>query len=1071
MSLECEGLCLDVLVDTGSTNTLVDYAVINCFVRVSPMTEYTGRLIALTGHVLPVVGQCVIDILNCKLNVMVVHKLDNCHVLLGCDFLKKAAAVIDMDQNVISCNDICLPLKPCENVSADEPRGGCLLNAAPIDSNLPQIASVVSEFTDVFSDKATPVARADLPSAEISTGCTEPIKQRAYRIPDVKRKVVEENVEQMLKDGIIRPSHSPWASPITLVPKKDGSMRFCVDYRRLNAVTKKDAYPLPRTQEVFDQLRGAEVFSTLDLKSGYWQMPMSETSKEKTAFTCHLGLFEFNRLPFGLTNAPAMFQRAIASVLTGLIGRCVMLYIDDIVVFSKTEEEHAKHLREVLQRLRKTGLQLKLSKCSFGKREIDLLGHRVDAVGIKPLPERVEAVKRMAPPRNTREVRSFLGFVGYYRSLIPNFSEIAVPISELTKAKQPYVWGQEQNQAFEKLKQALTKSTVIAHPDMNRPYVLHTDASDKAIGAVLSQRDDHGRERVVSYYSSKLSEAQQRWSTIEKEAFAVVQSLRKFDAYVHGADITVRTDHKPLRSLFSAEIRNTKLQRWAIQISEYNPRIEYTPGKLNVVADMLSRSYAVRSSRRVTLLPPNVVPDVWKTDNIDIKELISAQQAEFNDEFLEARQESDDSPYVIQDGLLYTAARPAAGSEQYLRIILPQRYREKVIARCHEEVAHAGFLKTLSRVQESYVWYGMRRHTRQFISHCIHCRTLTPPNPTILNLGMPQPPRAFHTWAIDLVGPFPRDKTGKQYLLTCIDYLTGWAEAIPLASKKAALVREAIAYHLVARYGLPEVILSDNGGEFTGSVIEDWMRECGIRHHKTSPYHPQSNGKVERFNGTIQRLLLKLTGGNARLWSKYLAEALYAYRITHGPTGISPYQAIYGVRPRLPKVADNSDEGDRLRAIRIAEKFLQQERSGKELDAPASKLLPPGTFVSVRVRDPHKGQAKWRPGYQILTNYKGGLRLLELESGREIRMNQRDVREIPAPRPYDEIDPPKSRVLPKVTIDPICPVPIPIPARQSVSHVPSAAKLNPDALPFYPRCNRRSDEWCNWLKRVTEFMC
>ena len=454
--LQCEGLDIDALIDTGSTSTLVDSAVINRLPHVTPLVPYTGRLIGLTGHVLPVVGQCVIEILDCKVNVMVVDKLDSCDVLLGFDFLKKSGATLDLTQNVMSCDKVCLPLMSSTDTRVSDTccvSDGSRIHSDLVDSSLPKIAPVVSAFSDIFSDKVTPVSRSNLPAAEIHTADTEPIRQRAYRIPDAKRKVVEENVEQMLNDGIIRPSHSPWASPITLVPKKDGTVRFCVDYRRLNAVTKKDAYPLPRTQEVFDQLRGAEIFSTLDLKSGYWQMPMGEASKEKTAFTCHLGLYEFNRLPFGLTNAPALFQRAVASVLTGLIGRSVMLYIDDIVVFSKTEEEHAKHLREVFQRLRTAGLQLKLTKCSFGKKEIDLLGHRVDAIGIRPLPERVEAVKRMAPPRTAREVRSFLGFVGYYRALIPNFSQIAAPISDLTKTKQPFVWGKEQDQAFEKLKE------------------------------------------------------------------------------------------------------------------------------------------------------------------------------------------------------------------------------------------------------------------------------------------------------------------------------------------------------------------------------------------------------------------------------------------------------------------------------------------------------------------------------------------------------------------------------------------------------------------------------------------
>ena len=290
-------------------------------------------------------------------------------------------------------------------------------------------------------------------------------------------------MNEMLKDGIIRPSDSPWASPITLVPKKDGTTRFCVDYRKLNAITKKDSHPLPYIQDVFDQLAGAKIFSTLDLRSGYWQIPMDAESIPKTAFQCHLGLFEFVRLPFGLTNAPAIFQRQMNKVLSGLIGKICMVYLDDVVIFSQTEALHQKHLQQVLDRLRAAGLQLKPSKCHFCLPEIELLGYRVSADGITPLPDRVSAIVNLEHPTDQKGVKSFLGTVGFYRQCIPGFATLAMPLTELAKPKEPFRWGQEHQEAFDQLKTALTQAPILVHQDPSKPYLLYTDASDKAIGA------------------------------------------------------------------------------------------------------------------------------------------------------------------------------------------------------------------------------------------------------------------------------------------------------------------------------------------------------------------------------------------------------------------------------------------------------------------------------------------------------------------------------------------------------------------------------------------------------------
>jgi len=1056
--LSIRGIQATALVDTGSTHTLIDSSVYYRLPRLTPMYS-APILVSLTNHELPIRGACTLSLAGFPCEVLICDSL-GVDLLIGADLCR--SAIIDFQNGMLTLGDQKFPMQTT--------RENCFGFVASCVPRAPQkvVNDVIDAYRDVFSTKATPVNVArSLQPAEIDTGDHPPIKQNPYRMPLLKRQIVEDCVAEMLRDNVIQPSVSPYASPVVLIPKRDGSTRFCVDYRKLNAITRKDAHPLPLIQDVFDQVAGSKIFSTLDLRSGYWQVPMESSSIPKTAFTCHLGLFEFVRMPFGLTNAPAIFQRAMNKVLSGLIGRCCMVYIDDIVVFSRTPEEHARHLEQVLERFRGAGLQLKPSKCNFGLPQIELLGHSVSADGITPLPQRVEAIKNLAPPENVTAIRSFIGTCSFYRNYIPGFSTLASPLTDLTKKKEPFRWGHEQQHAFDALKTALTQAPILAHPDVTKPYVLYTDASNKAIGAILVQKDDAGVERVISYLSHKLSGAQLKWSTIEKEAYAIIYALKKFHAYLWGAKFEIHTDHKPLRSLFKSEIKNSKLERWSINISLYGAPIIYHPGKLNIRADMLSRIAAVQP--RIQTIPPDDIPDVWITDGIDANELAKRQREQFPDAFIEASQDTDETCYIVEQGLLYTLAEPSFRAGRYLRLLLPQQYRQRVIDRCHAEVGHSALAKTLSRIQEHYIWPGMRKFVREYIRHCVKCNTITPSNPAHPRGTVPVPPAPFHTWGIDLVGPFPRDRRGRQYLMTCVDHLTGWAEAIPIASKNAESVQDAFLHNIVARYGLPSILISDNGGEFCNANFDKWLREFGVSHRLTSPYHPQTNGMTERFNGTIQKLLLKLTGGDPRKWTKHLSEALYAYRITQNASGLSPYQAVYGQKPRLPKANMGvRDEGERLRAIRLAEKILgefrsEQKQSYKEHEPKRAKCISPGTYVAIRVLNPKKGETKWQPGYQVISSHDGALRLTELSTGNIIRLNQRHVREIPASKPYDEIDPlPKRDTRPPedfVTVDakpidlsPDHPLPTRIPAINN-------AVSSPDDILYYFPC----DDWTSWL--------
>ena len=393
----------------------------------------------------------------------------------------------------------------------------------------------------------------------------------------------------MLHDDIIQPSSSPWSSPVTLVPKPDGSTRFCVDYRQLNKVTWKDRYPLPLIQDIFDQVGGSSIFTTLDLKAGYWQIPVAEKDIPKTAFVCHKGLYEFKRLPFGLANAPSQFQRIMDKVLAGLIGVCVLVYIDDLVIYSKDQRSHANDLKLVFERLRKAGLKVKPSKCCFAQPEVKLLGYIINKDGIRSNPEKVTAIQKLSPPKDVKGVRSFLGMCNYYAQTLPSYAQVAEPLYKLTRKNQPFVWGPEQQKSFETLKELLGSNSVMAYPQINQPYKLYTDACGYAIGGILVQEDENGIERVIQYVSHQLSGSQLRWATIEKEAYSVVYCINKLRPYLWGAEFTVYTDHKPLKCLFTQEMRNTKIQRWGVLLAEFGAKIEYIQGKKNIRVGILSQ--------------------------------------------------------------------------------------------------------------------------------------------------------------------------------------------------------------------------------------------------------------------------------------------------------------------------------------------------------------------------------------------------------------------------------------------------------------------------------------------------
>ena len=432
------------------------------------------------------------------------------------------------------------------------------------------------------------LGHTDLVSHEINTGSAAPVKAPPRRLAPHRREVVDQEVETMLDKGIIEPAYGPWASPVVLVRKKDGRVRFCVDYRRLNAVTVKDAYPLPRIDDSLDSMAGAVWFSTMDLASGYWQVEMRTEDREKTAFVTHRGMFQFRVMPFGLCNAPGTFERLMEIIMRGLQWRSCLVYLDDIIVFSATLAEHRERLEEVLQRLVGAGLKVKASKCQLVRRKVGFLGHQVDANGVGTDPRKVTAVSGWPTPRSVGEVRSFLGLCGYYRGFVDNFATLAKPLSELTEKNRRFRWDRACEEAFMTLKGKLVEAPILAYPRATGKLVLDTDASNLGLGAVLSQTQD-GQERVLAYASRTLTKCERNYCVTRRELLAVVFGIKKFRHYLVGRPVHIRTDHAALKWLASFKEPEGQVARWLQLIETFDYTIEHRPGRDHGNADGLSR--------------------------------------------------------------------------------------------------------------------------------------------------------------------------------------------------------------------------------------------------------------------------------------------------------------------------------------------------------------------------------------------------------------------------------------------------------------------------------------------------
>ena len=670
-------------------------------------------------------------------------------VILGCDFLIKHGYIIDFDQCTFHRTenpDEVLQLQPtqtssCHMITLDDELPQAIPTACtgtnpttvdmPVDVH-PALTPILQKFKSLFS---TELGKTNITEHTIDTGEALPIKVPPRAIPFHYAERVHQQLQEMTREGIIRPSTSPWCAPAVYVPKPSGEIRICVDYVQLNSVTKKDSYPVPRAEGPQQRLAGKQVFSKLDLRSAYWQFPIEPESIEKTAFCPGpgYGLWEFTRMPYGLTGATQTCQRGLDNILQNCKD-CIDNYVDDCIVFSDNMAAHIIDLQRVLSQLQVAGLTLRGSKCFFGKTKTTHLGYEYSADGVAPSPEKTST---WPIPKTSKELRSFLGLVNFYRRFVPNFADMAAPLTDLTGKNIKFKWESKHQHAFETLKKALMSPPILDYPQHKDTFILTTDASDTGIGAVLSTI----RGTVIEYASRTLTKAEQSYSTTEKECLAIVWATQKLRHYLIGAHFIVETDHKPLEWLQSkrcSHARSQKLERWALELRGFDFSIVYRQGTHNPHADALSR----RPITMVTIksdMDNTVMAAAQESDpllKVVIQQLASKEAPAAIGNWRKyplRRFHQLWSQLTIHQSVLYRKVKTPTMQEEKLLIVVPTSLQKQFLKKAHDESGHQGAERTMARLSEGAYWIGMAKAVSNYCNHCVTCQRTkalaTPPAP------------------------------------------------------------------------------------------------------------------------------------------------------------------------------------------------------------------------------------------------------------------------------------------------------------------------------------------------------
>ncbi|KAJ0814449.1 putative nucleotidyltransferase, Ribonuclease H [Helianthus annuus] len=808
---------------------------------------------------------------------------------------------------------------------------------------------------------------------ELAPGAA-PVARAPYRLAPSELEELSKQLQELLEKGFIRPSSSPWGAPVLFVKKKDGTFRMCIDYRELNKVTVKNRYPLPRIDDLFDQLQGSCYYSKIDLRSGYHQLRVREEDVSKTAFRTRYGHYEFLVMPFGLTNAPAVFMDLMNRVCKPYLDKFVIVFIDDILIYSKSQEEHEQHLRLILELLRKEQLYAKLSKCDFWLREVHFLGHVVNKDGIHVDPSKVDSIRNWPAPRTPTEIRQFLGLAGYYRRFIKDFSKIAQPLTLLTQKGVTYRWGNTQETAFQYLKDRLCSAPILSLPEGTDDFVVYCDASIQGLGCVLMQRD-----KVIAYASRQLKVHERNYTTHDLELGAVVFALKIWRRYLYGTRCTIYTDHRSLEHILKQKDLNMRQRRWVELLNDYECAIKYHPGKANVVADALSRKDTLpKRVRALQLTIQSSLPaqiraaqtEALKPENIKAEALRGSRQ--------QMEQKADGAYYVT--GRIWV---PLCGG-----------LRELVMDEAHKSrySVHPGSDKMYHDISTTYWWPSMKAHIATYVGKCLTCARVKVEYQKPAGL-LQQPKIPQWKWeeiSMDFVTGLPRSQRGNDTIWVIVDRLTKSAHFLPIKeTDKFSTLADVYLKEVVSRHGVPTSIISDRDARFTSELWQAMHKSFGSRLDMSTAYHPQTDGQSERTIQTLEDMLRACVIDFGNGWEKHLPLVEFSYNNSyHTSIQAAPFEALYGRKCRSPlcwaEVGDSQITGPEI-VVDATEKIAQiRQRMAAARDrqkAYTDKRRKPlefevGDRVLLKV-SPWKGVVRFGKRGKLNPRYVGPFEILE----------------------------------------------------------------------------------------------
>jgi hypothetical protein len=886
-----QGRQISILVDSGSTNSFLDTQVASALTGVQHLSIPSSVTVANGGSV-----SCVAQIPYAEWSIqgytfhstLKLIPIGTYDMILGMDWLQAFSPMkvhwvqkwiqIQYGPNSIVLQGVLPEAADCALVQVFHVDDTELVPPLPVE-----VQQLLDQYQHLFQPPSElPPRRSCDHTIPLIPGA-QPVASRSYRYSPLLKTEIETQVNEMLQSGLIRPSSSAFSSPVLLVKKKDGTWRLCVDYRQLNALTIKSKFPIPIVDELLDELSSASWFSSLDLRAGFNQIRLAPGEEHKTAFQTHWGQFEFNVMAFGLTGAPNSFQGAMNTTLKPLLRKCVIVFFDDILVYSSSYEDHIQHLANVFELLSQDQWLVKLSKCRFAQQSISYLGHVISAQGVSTDPTKIEAVLSWPVPQNIKELRSFLGLTGYYRKFVQHYAVIARPLFDLLKKGTLFIWTATHTTTFEALKQALVTAPVLALPNFSRPFQLQTDACDRGVGAVLLQ-DGH----PLAFVSKALGPRTRGLSTYEKEYLAILIAVDQWRSYLQHNEFIIFTDQRSLMHITDQRLQTPWQMKLYTKLVGLQFKVIYKPGSTNLAADALSRHpQPPIQLNAVSYCSPSWLAEVAAGYTTDPVSRALVQELSVDP--------GSHPPYSLINGILRIHDRIWVGNNKPLQLRICSALHASAMG------GHSGFPVTYARAKKLFAWHGMKSDIKQFVASCTVCLQAKPDRaryPGLLS-PLPVPAESWQVISMDFIEGLPRSGNAN-CILVVVDRFSKFAHFIPLLHPfTASQVAQLFLDHIYRLHGMPTHIVSDRDRIFTSMFWKELFRLAQTQLCMSSAYHPQSDGQTERVNQCLETYLRCFVQACPRQWVKWISLAEYWYNTSlHSSLNRSPFEVLYGHPPR-----------------------------------------------------------------------------------------------------------------------------------------------------------------------------